>query len=42
MKKQAPAVLDRVADVVLSYRPKPKTKAAKRRARRTKRRAANG
>lgn len=29
-----PKVLDAVADVVLAYRPKPKTKAAKRRKRR--------
>lgn len=29
--------LDRIADVVLAYRPKPKTKAAKRRIRRKKR-----
>lgn len=29
-----PAELDRIADVVLAYRPKPKTKAAKRRKRR--------
>jgi hypothetical protein len=31
------ARLDAVADVVLAYRPKPKTKAAKRRIRRNKR-----
>jgi hypothetical protein len=29
--------LDRITDVVLAYRPKPKTKAAKRRIRRKKR-----
>lgn len=29
--------LDAIADVVLAYRPKPKTKAAKRRVRRNKR-----
>jgi transposase-like protein len=32
-------ILDRTADVVLAYKPKPKTKAAKRRARRKKRKA---
>ena len=32
-------LLDQVTDVVLAYRPKPKTKAAKRRARRNKRAA---
>jgi hypothetical protein len=31
---KTPPVLDRIADKVLSYRPKPKTKAAKRRKRR--------
>ena len=35
--KKVPSELDFIADVVLSYRPKPKTKAAKRRARRKKR-----
>ena len=35
--KDVPPILDRVADVVLAYRPKPKTKAAKKRARRKKR-----
>lgn len=34
--------LDAVADVVLAYRPKPKTKAAKRRIRRNKRKAKAG
>lgn len=32
-----PPELDRIADKVLSYRPKPKSKAAKKRARRQKR-----
>jgi len=32
--KPAPKVLDQIADVVLAYRPKPKTKPAKKRARR--------
>lgn len=32
--KKPPAELDRIADVVLVYRPKPQTKPAKRRARR--------
>jgi hypothetical protein len=32
-----PPVLDAIADIVLRYRPKPKTKAAKRRARKAKR-----
>ena len=31
---KAPKILDRVADVILAYRPKPKTKPAKKRARR--------
>jgi hypothetical protein len=31
-------LLDRVTDIVLAYHPKPKTKAAKKRARRKKRR----
>jgi hypothetical protein len=39
-KPRVPSTLDRITDVVLAYRPKPKTKAAKRRARRTKRDAA--
>jgi hypothetical protein len=34
-----PPELDRIADVVLAYKPKPKTKAAKRRVRRDKREA---
>ena len=29
--KPAPKVLDRIADVVLAYRPKPKTKPARKR-----------
>lgn len=36
MKKQPPKVLDAIADVVLAYRPSPKSKPAKQR--RTKRR----
>jgi hypothetical protein len=34
---KTPEVLDRITDVVLAYRPKPKSKAAKRRARKKKR-----
>lgn len=34
--KQTPKVLDEVVDVVLRYRPKPKSKPAKRRKRRAK------
>ena len=39
MKKEVPPELDRIADVVLKYKPKPKpkSKAAKRRARKIKR-----
>ena len=37
MKKKIPAELDRIADVVLAYRPKPKSKAAKKRTRKAKR-----
>lgn len=33
---KTPSVLDRVTDVVLAYKPKPKTKASKRRNRRQK------
>lgn len=33
MKKKIPEVLDRIADVVLAYRPQPKSKAAKKRKR---------
>lgn len=36
-KPRTPVALDRITDTVLAYRPKPKTKAAKRRARRKKR-----
>lgn len=39
---KAPTELDRITDVVLAYRPKPKTKAAKRRARRAKKAAKRG
>ena len=35
--KKTPRILDTVTDAVLAYRPKPKTKAAKRRTRRRKR-----
>jgi hypothetical protein len=34
--KKTPEILDRIADVVLAYRPKPKSKGAKRRTRRAK------
>lgn len=34
---KTPPELDKIADVVLAYRPKPKTKAAKRRIRRKNR-----
>ena len=37
MKKEVPPELDRIADVVLTYKPKPKSKAARRRARKIKR-----
>jgi hypothetical protein len=37
--KNTPPELDRIVDVILSYRPKPKTKAAKKRVRRKKREA---
>ncbi len=37
MKKEVPPELDRIANVVLNYKPKPKSKAAKRRARKLKR-----
>lgn len=33
MSKQIPEELDKIADVVLNYRPKPKSKSAKKRAR---------
>lgn len=32
MKKEIPPQLDRIADVVLNYHPKPKSKAARKRA----------
>ena len=38
-KPPVPPELDRIADVVLNYKPKPKSKAAKRRARKLKRAA---
>jgi hypothetical protein len=34
--KKIPEALDKIADVVLAYRPKPKTKAAKKRTRKAK------
>jgi hypothetical protein len=34
--KKIPEALDKIADVVLVYRPKPKTKAAKKRTRKAK------
>lgn len=34
--KKIPEELNRIADVVLAYRPKPKTKAAKKRTRKAK------
>ncbi len=36
MSKKPPAVLDRIVDKVLAYRPKPKSGPAKKRARRKK------
>lgn len=39
---KTPPELDRIADVVLNYRPKPKTKAQKKRARKAMRRGRNG
>ena len=36
---KAPRELDVIADAILAYKPKPKTKAAKRRVRRKKREA---
>jgi len=38
-QKQVPEILDRIADAVIAYKAKPKTKAAKRRARRKKRKS---
>lgn len=35
---KTPAELDRITDTVLAYRPRPKTKAAKRRAKRKRQR----
>ena len=35
--KKIPEVLDKITDVVLAYKPKPKTKAAKRRKRKAQR-----
>lgn len=40
--KRLPEILHRITDRVLAYRPKPKTKAAKRRARKKKRVARRG
>jgi hypothetical protein len=40
--KKTPPELDRITDVVLAYRPKPKTKAAKRRKRKQARIAKKG
>ncbi len=40
MKKKIPEALDKIADVVLAYRTKPKTKAAKKRVRKAKKNAA--
>jgi len=37
---KTPPELDRITDVVLTYRPKPKSKASKRRARKKKKRDA--
>lgn len=39
MTKEVPSELNRIADVVLNYHPKPKTKAAKKRARKAKKKA---
>lgn len=36
MKAKTPKALDAIADAVLAYRPKPKTKPARRRKRRAK------
>jgi hypothetical protein len=40
MKKKIPELLDKITDVVLAYRPKPKTKAAKKRVRKAKKESA--
>jgi hypothetical protein len=37
--KNVPPALDKIADVVLAYRPKPKSKAAKKRKRKAARKA---
>ncbi len=37
--KNTPEVLDKMVDAVLAYRPKPKSKAAKKRARKAKKKA---
>lgn len=34
--KETPEILDKIVDVVLAYRPKPKSKAAKKRTRKKK------
>jgi hypothetical protein len=39
--KKTPELLDKITDVVLAYRPKPKTVAAKKRVRRAKKAAKN-
>jgi hypothetical protein len=39
---KTPSELDRIADTVLNYKPKPKTKAAKRRKRKAQRAAKKG
>jgi hypothetical protein len=40
--KKTPPELDRITDVVLNYKPKPKSKAMKKRARKKKRDASKG
>jgi hypothetical protein len=42
MKTPVEALLDRIADMVLNYKPKPKTKAAKRRKRKAQNAAKKG
>lgn len=42
MKRKIPEELERITDVVLAYKPKPKSKAAKKRARKAKRVEAGG
>lgn len=39
MKKEVPEVLDKMADAVLAYRPKAKSKAAKKRRRKAAKKA---